>query len=262
MTLDYVFRPNAVDAQTIGHDLSGTCPVCGREAVFFGFTDNVRESGFCSNCGSTNRQRQMAECVRQAYDLNDLGEFNLPDGFSIFKTESNGALHKRLEGSRGYVCSEFFGPDVERGSHVGSVMHQDLMALTFDDEQFDLVLSSDVFEHIPRPYDAHSEVLRVLKPSGRHIFTVPFAAGTDLDDIRAVERNGVIEYFGEKLYHGDPVRPNEGVLVWTIFGIQMLNKLERMDFDVSFRNLFDPSKGIIGEWSLVFEARKPVHMRM
>lgn len=198
----------------------------------------------------------MAEAAREACGLSADGPFQAGDGFAIFNTESNGALHHRLRGTPGYVCSEFFGPDVEPGTMVNGVMHQDLMHLTFDDSQFDLVLSSDVFEHIPRPYDAHHEVLRVLKPGGRHIFTVPFAAGTYPDDIRATERDGTIEYFGEKMYHGDPVRPDEGVLVWTIFGIEMLDKLKAMGFFVAAPNLYAPEKGILGQWSIVFEARK------
>jgi hypothetical protein len=35
-----------------------------------------------------------------------------------------------------------------------------------------------VFEHIPRPYQAHAELLRILRPGGTHVFTAPFAPVT------------------------------------------------------------------------------------
>ena len=40
----------------------------------------------------------------------------------------------------------------------------------------DTVLASEVLEHVPRPDDLAAEVARVLKPGGRFLFTVPFAA--------------------------------------------------------------------------------------
>ena len=83
---------------------------------------------------------------------------------------------------------------------------------------------------MPAPYDAHREIFRVLKPGGRHIFTVPFDPLTVKDDVRAMLENGQIRYFAEKLYHGDPVRPGEGILVWTIFGTEMMRKLESIGF--------------------------------
>ncbi|OUL79970.1 methyltransferase domain-containing protein [Paraburkholderia hospita] len=237
--------------------LHGVCPVCGSESVFDGFTDNERESGACSHCGASNRQRQMAVMVRTLCSLAVSGPLSFPSGFSVYNTESTGPLHLALRDIAGYTYSEYFGSDVPRGGEVGGIRNEDLQCLSFADESFDLVLSSDVLEHMPRPYDAHREIYRVLKPGGRHIFTVPFYPWEALDEVRAVETDSRVEYFGEKLYHGDPVRPGEGVLVWTIFGLQMIVELASIGFQVSYWNLHEPTKGIIGPWSIVFDARKP-----
>jgi len=49
----------------------------------------------------------------------------------------------------------------------------DGVELPFDDDTFDVVISFDVFEHIPDP-DAHCrEVTRVLKPGGRYLMQTP-----------------------------------------------------------------------------------------
>jgi ubiquinone/menaquinone biosynthesis C-methylase UbiE len=47
------------------------------------------------------------------------------------------------------------------------------MGLSYDDATFDLVLTSDTLEHVPDPRVALRETHRVLRPGGRHVFTVP-----------------------------------------------------------------------------------------
>ena len=237
--------------------LCGTCPVCGEISKFGGFTLNERESGTCSRCGSINRQRQIATVIRALLNLQETTPLALESTCRVFNTESKGALHDALSQSSFYTCSEYFGDGVEPGGYVDGVMNQDLQNLTFGDDAFDLVVSSEVLEHMPRPYDAHREIFRILRSGGRHVFTVPFYPWEALDQVRAVQRDNEIEYLEEPMYHEDPVKPESGILVWNIFGLQMLVELERIGFKTSYWNLYDPSKGIIGPWSIVFEARKP-----
>ena len=45
--------------------------------------------------------------------------------------------------------------------------------LPFDDDCFDVVLSFDVFEHIPEPDQHLREVARVLKPNGCYLLQTP-----------------------------------------------------------------------------------------
>ncbi|MCB8820197.1 class I SAM-dependent methyltransferase [Microvirga rosea] len=45
--------------------------------------------------------------------------------------------------------------------------------IPFPDEQFDMVYSSNVLEHVQSPQDVISEALRVLKPGGILLFVVP-----------------------------------------------------------------------------------------
>lgn len=237
--------------------LRGICPVCGENASFTGFTSNVRESGYCGNCGSSNRQRQMALAVRRQTGLNASGPIQFRPGFSVYNTETTGPMHGALSRGEFYACSEYFGPDHRSGEVIDGVRHEDLQALSFADGSFDLVLSSDVMEHMPDPYRAHAEIFRVLRPGGRHILTVPFYPWEARDEVRAKLVDGEIKYFGEKLYHGDPVRPGEGILVWTIFSLEMLVRLAEIGFKPSVWRLNEPSHGIIGAGAIVFEALKP-----
>lgn len=238
------------------------CPVCGRLSAATGFSDNLRETGRCRRCGSTNRNRQVAYVAAQAVAdrteraVQSLADVrNVPD-LVVYNTEAQGSLHDNLHTMRGYLCSEYLGPDHEPGEVVGDTIHQDLMALSYDDESIDLVLSSDVFEHVPDPYRAHAEVHRVLRPQGHHVFTVPFLLHGHLDDVRArMGDDGEVELLADAIYHDDPVRP-EGVLVFTIFGLEMLVRLAELGFDTKMYCLRSPWHGIVGPNALVFDAVK------
>jgi SAM-dependent methyltransferase len=253
--------PKGVSAEQwvlAGNPLAGTCPVCGvRRVLFQNFTENLRETGICSHCGASNRQRQMALALRLGLGLVPDGRLTLPEGSQLYSAESNGPLHTVLAGAPGYVGSEYWGEALIPGTSVNGVRHEDLENLSFADASFDVVLSSDVLEHVADAYRAHREIFRVLRPGGQHIFTVPFVAGFALDDVRARRVDGRIEYLAEQLYHGDPVRPDQGVLVWRIFGAEMLTRLAEIGFIVQTLQLRQPLYGIIGDDAFVFSARKP-----
>jgi SAM-dependent methyltransferase len=242
------------------------CPVCGSLGLVEGFDAkpmNLRETGRCSTCGATNRHRQMAYVIRQAFatvtgsQKPSLDQVAALKGFVVYNTEAQGPIHSRLAAMEGYLCSEYFGDDYKSGDLVDGMMHQDLMALSFPDDSVDMVLSSDVFEHVPDPYRAHREVWRVLRPGGSHLFTVPFHQQLFLDDKRAyLDEHGEVVHLKEAIYHGDPVRPAEGVLVYTIFSVEMLVRLRQLGFVTNMYRLHSPRHGILGHNALVFEAIK------
>ena len=238
------------------------CPVCGSLTFIVQVEENLRESCYCKKCGATNRQRQIAYVIcdrvgssvgRRLASLSRLRD--LPD-FAIYNTEAQGSIHERLTGAPQYVGSEYLGERHSSGDIVNGVMHQDLMALSFPDESFDLVISSDVFEHVAEPYQAHQEVFRVLRHGGRHIFTVPFYQTDFLDEYRTgVDEEGRIVHLKDPVYHGDPVR-SEGALVHTIFSLEMLVELRRLGFLPRMFHLHRPAYGIVGANAVVFEALK------
>ena len=62
---------------------------------------------------------------------------------------------------------------------------EDIQALSWADGSFDLVLTSETLEHVPDPALALRETLRVLRPGGRHVFTVPLDPARDATRSRA-----------------------------------------------------------------------------
>jgi SAM-dependent methyltransferase len=239
----------------------GFCPACGHWTWFVGWVDDLRETGRCRACLATNRQRQLVQLLcdalshRLSRTVRSLRDIPTSTRLAIYNTETIGPIHERLRDLPGYVCSEYFGPDCAPGAMVNGVRHEDLQVLSFADDSFDFVLSSDVFEHIPDPYRAFAEVRRVLKPGGKHVFTVAFHQERFEDDVRAVIENGEVKLLKERWVHGDPLRP-EGVLVYTVPALEMLVKLDRIGLPSRMLLQYRPSRGILGNNAVAFISQK------
>ena len=59
------------------------------------------------------------------------------------------------------------------GDVVARAVRADLLALPFPDASFDVVMASEVLEHIPADEEAIAEIARVVRPGGRVAVTVP-----------------------------------------------------------------------------------------
>jgi SAM-dependent methyltransferase len=119
---------------------------------------------FCEHCGSSLRVRRLAETLVDLYGdgATALVELIREDAFralQVAEINSVGRMHPFLVDLPGLVHVEY--PE------------EDLQALSWADESFDLVLTSETLEHVPDPEVALRETFRVLRPGGRHVFTVP-----------------------------------------------------------------------------------------
>ena len=112
---------------------------------------------------------------------------------------------------------------------TSSYWNQDLQNLTFPSASFDLVISSETMEHVRRPWQAFSEVHRVLKPGGFYVFTVPFR-GNRLTRPRVDTAGSEDVLLLERIYHQDPYRPEDS-LVYTDFGVDLPELLRPIGFD-------------------------------
>mgnify|MGYP006289645579 FL=1 len=144
------------------------------------------------------------------------------------------------------LCSEFL--DDAEGS-FSDVPHQDLCALTLSERSFDLVLCNELFEHVRDLPRAFSEIARVLRPGGRLLATCPLAFGQYSSIIKAEcdPRSGEIRTIGDAEFHGDPIRPEAGSLVYRIPGWDVLEQLRAAGFsDVAIHHITSWKHGVLG----------------
>ena len=102
-----------------------------------------------------------------------LARLGLSRRAAVFELSSRGALCRYLLRTFARVTFSELWDDVAPGDFRGVVQCQDVQQLTYPDASFDLVTSTEVFEHVPDDRRAFAEVFRVLRPGGRLVFTVP-----------------------------------------------------------------------------------------
>ena len=164
-------------------DERGFCNVCGENARFLfnrwampakltrDFrTTRVRdayrrrESMWCSVCGASTRERGLWAVLLKHYGerARSAKELVAEDSFSslrICELNRLNAGHQYLSMAPGLTYTEY--PE------------EDIQALSYADETFDLLITSDTLEHVPDFRLGLRETRRVLRAGGRHILTVP-----------------------------------------------------------------------------------------
>lgn len=182
-----------------------------------------------------------------------LGRLGASPGAHVYELSSRGALCRYLRRAFARVTvSELFDGVPPGGFHNG-VQCQDVQALTYADAVFDLVTSTEVFEHVADDGRAFAEVHRVLRPGGHLVFTVPLMAAPTLE--RARVEGGAVVHLVEPEYHGDRLRGRRGVLAFRTYGPDIVSRLERAGFAAWLERVEEPAHGIEG--ATVVAGRRP-----
>ena len=195
------------------------CPACG-PSIFVKYGEdetNVR----CLRCRGTPISLSLihviSKCVGQLSRL------------SVYEASSRGTVVNFLrERVSRLTVSEFF-PEIPRGESRNGIQCQDLQALTFGDDAFDLCSSTEVFEHIADDQKAFKEILRVLRPGGTLAFTVPIHAANDTVQ-RAQVVNGETVHLLPPAFHGDSLTGSNSVLVFRDYGSDIVERVRSAGF--------------------------------
>lgn len=126
--------------------------------------------------------------------------------------------------------SEYLPTAAARASHPG-IRHEDVTALTFDDCCFDAYVTNEVMEHVPSIEPALTEAHRVLKPGGVFFGTFPMAYMSETTVKKAELVDGEIIHLTPPEYHGNPVDPAGGSLVFNVPGWDILAQARAAGFD-------------------------------
>lgn len=188
----------------------------------------------CLRCGSTYIHRAIGLIIQEI----------IPEGeISVYEMSSSGALFRFMRRRyKDFTCSEFY-EDVIPGASKEGVQCQDVQNLTFGNESFDLVTSTEVFEHVPDDLKGFKEIYRVLKMGGYFIFTVPLSDSEKTVE-RAFIKDGRVEHRVPPEYHGDRIRGQNRVLTFRNYGMDIRFRLESIGFEVDFRVINDERHAI------------------
>jgi SAM-dependent methyltransferase len=154
--------------------------------------------------------------------------------------------------------SEYLGEAVPIGYiNSAGIRNEDLSRLSFRDETFDAILSFEVLEHIPDYCRAFAECARILKPSGKMLFSVPSDTRARHNRIRAgIRADGTIEHLIPPEYHGHP-KNSKGSLCFQHFGWEMLQQMTEVGFSsVSVLCYYSREYGYLGGEQIQFLAEK------
>jgi SAM-dependent methyltransferase len=112
---------------------------------------------------------------------------NIPNGESILDAGAGELQNKPLCNHLIYTSQDFAqyngsgdGKGIQTGEWDNTKLDiiSDITKIPVPSNSFQNILCSEVLEHVPDPVQAMKELVRVLKPGGKLIITVPFASLT------------------------------------------------------------------------------------
>ena len=249
-----------------GDGQPGFCNICGRSTRFLGSDPALyRESLNCAHCLATSRYRSIARGLLEAFralagvDARSLAA--LPEGgvsrrLSVYDTQTPFST-----GASAYPIPELLSRcawiDLHLSTYRASeesgkplaprTTNQNLERLTFEDASFDVVVTSDVMEHVRLDDRAHREIRRVLRPGGVYLFTVPHFRNRET--LRRVEIVDPADpsrdrHLMEPEYHGNANAQDGRALAYRGYGTDLDETLRTLGFSVEYTKQDFPENGI------------------
>lgn len=198
-----------------------------------------RENLFCANCKSVARMRLHAKTILNLFDFDKTHQF-----ISFLKTNPSFRVYEaaryhifrgdKIKKLDNYIVSEYY-PARPFGKKFKSILNEDLQNLSFKRETIDLVITSEVLEHVADLGKTLNEIHRVIKPGGYHVFTIPIDYSLKLTRTRAtLSRSGKVKHLLPPAIHGDDI--SSGSLAFRDFGNDTIKLIDRHNFETKDKN--------------------------
>jgi SAM-dependent methyltransferase len=200
----------------------------------------------CLRCGASAITQSLVDVLLQACP-----DLSVRDAYEL---SAQGPLVRWLRTRvRSLTTSEYFD-GVPPGNAHNETVCQDVQGLTWASAHFDLCTSTEVFEHVEDDMAGFREILRVLRPGGLFVFSVPLNGGERTIERTTVENGQRIHVLPAE-YHGDRYR-GQHVFCYRNYGRDIVSRLIAAGFaDVEFRQ---PRQTLFGYARSIIMARKLV----
>jgi SAM-dependent methyltransferase len=214
-------------------------------------TPNWRERLVCKNCQLNNRQRMIAKLTQQHIEkLNSKNIYFMEQVTPIYQWVTKKYPNLQILGS------EYLGYEYKGGETINGIRHEDVMNLSFETASIDLIVSNDVFEHVPNVSEALKECARILRPAGQMIATIPFHATHIKSEVRAKLTANVLEHLLPPQYHGNPISA-DGCLVFHDFGWDLMDTFIEAGFASAHCEVYGSDEyGHLGHGLIAFRLQK------
>jgi SAM-dependent methyltransferase len=227
----------------IAHWRLRRCQCCERSTIFLAHKNGSPEFRACLFCSANERYELLAVEIRHRYGK------KLPE-MDVLELDPRSPLKNLLSQARTYTRS-FYEEGCSLEQKDGAIC-EDITALRLANGSLDLIVSSEVLEHIPDLDRAFSETARVLRPGGSHLFTVPPRATTRR---RAQIIDREVTHIEPPEYHLDPLSPG-GILAFWDIGPDLAHALPTEGLDIKI------ARGPVGaDGRVVWIAERVAHMQ-
>ena len=241
------FMSYAETSIPIGQEIDIDDPFnCHPSKVTFKLGQDLDEGGVSSATGSVAKERALGLVLTHVISIMQQVTYNClteVKSLSVWNTRTYGSVDKFLRKHKDYASSEILPKArFSSGTIVDGIRYENLEDPSFADSMFDIIISSDVMEHLQRPYVAHKKLFNALKPGGAHVFTTLFSPNSVNDKIMAFPNNtapegSTLQYSFNKFY------PN-GWIIHNKFGQEMLRHLCSIGYDVIVHRVKNRQRGV------------------
>jgi ubiquinone/menaquinone biosynthesis C-methylase UbiE len=100
----------------------------------------------------------------------------VPAGSRVLDVGAGKGRYRSLFAHCDYKTQDFGQEPGTIGRYTALDYESDITAIPVPDGSFDVVLCTEVLEHVPEPVQAVQEMARILKPGGRLLLTAPLGA--------------------------------------------------------------------------------------
>jgi SAM-dependent methyltransferase len=248
MSLRILRRARSLVKYAAAGPVLGRCPICEKRVVFIKTGPWLRDELLCHRCRSIPRWRALIYVLETRYPRwRDL---------DIHESSPCGPASEKLARECQHYTPTHFFAGIAPGQFKQGIRCENLERQTFVDATFDLVITSDVFEHVLDPASGFSEIARTLRPGGAHVFTVPWYWWKRTLIRASRNEDGSLTNLEPPDYHGNPIDLN-GSLVVTEWGSDFCDFIYRSSGLTTTAVLIkDKQLGLAGEFCEVFVSAK------